>query len=208
MYVLLLLPITTWGQKNMYLGINVAPWLVNTLDIRGEYQVTSFLAVEAAGGFRIQGRDIGQTPRIAPLKDYIQPKNRAAFFSMGLRIFSASTGNYPYISWQLSTLRYDEDIVPRNSTGTQPVNVVENIWATTLTVGFVSTLSPRWDLDVGIQFGFSPPRDDLLAYYYPGVGYTSFGFGKWGVEGGHFQPVVTLKYNLIKNKRWRIRNTP
>ena len=196
------------GSEKYVLGINVAPWLVNTLDIRGEYQVTSFLAIEAAGGFRIQGRDIDQTPRIAPLKDYIQPKNQAAFLSLGLRIFSPSSGNYPYISWQMSAIRYDEDIFPRNSTAAQPVNVVENIWATTLTIGFVNSLSPRWDLDVGIQFGFSPPRDDLLAYYYPGVGYTSFGFGRWGIEGGHFQPVVTFKYNLVKNKRWRIRNTP
>lgn len=192
----------------MYVGINVAPLLVNTLDLRIEYPVSDFWALEGGLGFRVQSRDIDETPRIAPLKDYIQPKNRAAFLTLGARVFTRSTINYPYIAFNFSMIRYSEEVIPRNSPASLPINVEDNIWATTLTVGLVSSLAPRWDLDVGIQFGYSPPREDLLAYYYPGAGYTSFGFGKWGVEGGHFQPVVTFKYNLAKNKRWRLRNTP
>ena len=192
----------------MYVGINVAPLLVNTLDLRFEYPASNFWALEGGFGFRTQSRGINETPRIAPLKDYIQPSNRAAFLLLGARIFSQNSINYPYISFNFSMIRYEENIFPRNSTTTQPVSVANNIWATTLTVGLVSRLAPRWDLDVGIQFGYSPPREDLLAYYYPGAGYTSFGFGKWGVEGGHFQPVLTFKYNLAKNKRLRLYNTP
>lgn len=208
LYALLLLPFLMWGQRDIYIGINVAPILVNTLDIRFEYPTTPFLALEGGIGFRAQGREIDETPRIAPLKDYIQPKNRATFLSLGARVFNAQTGNYPYISVNFSMIRYTEEIWPRNTTPTQPIEVQDNVWATTLTIGLVSSLGPRWDLDLGIQFGYSPPRENLLAYYYPGAGYTSFGFGKWGVEGGHFQPIVTFKYNLVKNRRYRIRNTP
>ncbi len=207
-YALMVIPLFSWGQRDMYIGINVAPILVNTLDLRFEYPTSSFMALEGGLGFRVQGREIGETPRIAPLKDYIQPRNRAAFFSFGARVFTPQSGNYPYISLNFSMIRYSEDIWPRNATPRQPISVEDNIWASTLTIGFVSSLAPRWDLDVGIQFGYSPPREDLLAYYYPGAGYTSFGFGKWGVEGGHFQPVVTFKYNLVKNRRYRILNTP
>ena len=192
----------------MYVGVNVAPLLVNTMDVRFEYPVSNAWALEAGLGFRRQSRGINETPRIAPLKDYIQPKNQAAFLLIGARVFTQNSINYPYIAFNFSMIRYEENIFPRNSTASQPVNVTDNIWATTLTVGLVSKLAPRWDLDVGIQFGYSPPREDLLAYYYPGAGYTSFGFGKWGVEGGHFQPVVTFKYNLAKNKRLRLYNTP
>lgn len=192
------------GQSQTYVGINVSPLLVNTLDARWEHQFNANLAIQGAVGFRSQDRAQGEFPRIAPLKDYVQFRNNAFFFSVGGRIFNRMLPKYPYIALDFTGVYYDELIQPRSSS--VKIQEVSNFKVgTTLTIGMVSQLFPRFYVDFGLQFGYASPRDELLVYYLPGMGYTTFGFGKYGVEGGLVQPVITLKYDLFKDKRQRIR---
>jgi len=207
MYVVLLFPVLCWAQRNTYVGINIAPLLVNTLDLRFEHQINPLLSLQLATGMRFQQISPGETPRIAPLEDYLQPENKAIFLSLGARLTGPQTTDYPYISFDITHVHYWEEIVPRIPNGTQGFTSVNDTkLGAMVTIGMISRITARLFLDVGIQFGYAQPRNDLLAYYFPGMGYTTFGFSKYGVEGGHFQPILTLKYNLIKNRRMRLRN--
>ena len=197
---------TVYAQKKTFVGLNLAPLLVNTYDIRLEHQLSPHFAIQGAIGFRKQQRSAGENPRIVPLKDYIQFENQAISFSFGGRIFNRSALKYPYIALDITGVYYDELIEPRIINGGQNVLSVENFKiGSTVTIGMVSRLFSRVELDMGLQFGYAGPRDELLAYYFPGMGYTTFGFGRYGVEGGHLQPIVTIRYDLIKDKRSRIR---
>jgi len=195
-----------WSQRNIYLGVNLSPLLLNTLDIRFEYQTSNFFAIQLATGLRVQNRELEEVPRLAPLKDYIQPENKAIFLSIGARLTGPRVNNYPYIAVDITHVHYWEEVIPRIQGGKPPIRTVNdtNLGAT-FTIGIVNRIYDRLELDAGIQFGFAPPRSDLLAYYYPGMGYTTFGFSRYGIEGGHFQPILTLKYNLIKNRRQQLR---
>ncbi len=201
-----LLPTLSFAQRNSYIGINLSPLLVNTLELRFEYQINRRLSFQLATGGRYQSVAINETPRIAPLEDYLQPENKAIFISMGMRFSGPQISDFPYISFDITHVHYWEEIVPRVSGGHPQLSTVNDTkLGVTATIGMVSRITPRIFLDVGIQFGYATPRSDLLAYYFPGMGYTTFGFSKWGVEGGHFQPILTLKYNLVKNRRLQLR---
>lgn len=190
-------------QQRSYIGINVPSLLVSTLDVRTEHSLNERFALQGAFAVRTQGKEPNETPQIAPLKDYIQIKNRAMSLSLGARIFDRQFSEYPYIALDISGVYYNETIIPRNKS--KAIDVSDVKWGGTLTIGMVTELFERVHLDLGLQFGYSKPRNDLLAYYLPGLGYTSFGFGRYGIEGGHFQPVANIKYNLTKDRRRRIR---
>ncbi len=207
MYVVLLFPVLCWAQRNTYIGINIAPLLVNTLDLRFEHQINHFISLQLATGMRFQQISPGETPRIAPLEDYLQPENKAISLSLGVRLTGPQPSDYPYISFDITHVHYWEEIIPRIPNRNQGFTSVNDTkLGLMITIGMVNRITPRLFLDVGIQFGYAQPRSDLLAYYFPGMGYTTFGFIKYGVEGGHFQPILTLKYNLVKNRRMRLRD--
>ena len=206
LWATLLTPAYSWAQSGIYTGINGVPFLFGTLDVSAEREVSPFLALRIRGGGRIQGRQQGEVPRIAPLADYIQLKNRGAFLALGARVFDRTSTDYPYIALDIAGVYYSEDIYRESSGGGSRIHHAEDFTlGASLTIGMLSRLSSRFELDLGLQFGFSPARDDLLAYYYPGMGFTTFGFGRYGVKGGHMQPVVGLRYNFVPDKRFRIR---
>ena len=200
----LLFPVFSQAQEGIYAGIQGVPLLFGTLDVSVEREVSPFLSLRIRGGGRIQGRQPGEVPQLAPLEDYIQRKNRAVFLSLGARVFDRTSYDYPYIALDLSGVYYSEDIYQENN-GTTVVHAEDFALGASLTIGMLSRLSSRFELDLGLQFGYSPPRDDILAYYYPGMGFTTFGFGRYGVRGGHMQPLVGIRYNFVPDKRSRIR---
>ncbi len=201
-----LIPVFSAAQKKSYLGINVTPLVINTVDMRYERQVAKHFALQAGAGFRFQNRDSSVIPPFGFLKNYVELHNYGAFLSAGGRVFDRNSTEYPYIAFDLIGAYFDEKIQSDDGNGgTRVWNASGLKTGGTLTIGFVTELFDRVHLDVALQFGYAPPRDDLNAYYLPGMGYSTYGLGIIGVRGGHLQPIVNLKYNLVKDPRQRIR---
>ena len=201
-----LIPIFSAAQKKSYLGINVTPLVINTVDARYERQVGKHFALQAGTGFRLQNRDSSVIPPFGFLKSFVELHNYGAFLSGGVRVFDRNSTEYPYVAFDLIGAYFDEKIQSDDGSGGTRVWSASGLKAGgTLTIGFVTELLSRVHLDVALQFGYAPPRDDLNAYYLPGMGYSTYGLGIIGVRGGHLQPIVNLKYNLVKDPRQRIR---
>ncbi|MEM6262432.1 MAG: DUF3575 domain-containing protein [Bacteroidota bacterium] len=200
------LPLISKAQKKFYVGVNTVPLLVGTLDIRAEKQLTRTFSIQGATGFRYQNRDSTESAFVAALNRYVGLRNRGAFLSVGGRFFDPSTTEYPYIAFDVVTAWYDETVFVFDSSGEASIQDISGLQVGgSLTIGFVSQIMKRVHLDIGLQLGYSPPRDDVLNYYLPGMGFTTYGFNVYGVPGGHAQLQVSLKYNLVKDLRQLIR---
>lgn len=206
----LVFPLFAFSQGRTYIGINVTPLILNTLDVRFEHQVTHFLSLQIAGGFRAQSRDSSWRPRVKALRDFIHVRDQAIFLSVGARLFdrpSKMATEYPYISFELVGVYYNEEVILRNEP--HPPRKIFPRGAklgASVQIGFVSELMERVHVDFALQMGYSTARqDELLGYYLPSMGYTVFGLDIIGVKGGHLQPIITIKYNLVKDRRRLIR---
>ncbi len=202
----IVIPLLTVAQKKSYLGINVTPIIINTLDIRYERQLNRFFALQIGGGVRMQNRDSSTIPPFGFLKDYVELHNYGAYLSAGGRLFDRNSTEYPYVALDLIGSYYDEHIQGDDGNGGVTIWDADGFkMGGTVTVGFVTELFKRVHMDVALQFGYAPPREDLNAYYLPGFGYSTYGLGIIGVKGGHLQPIVNLKYDLFKDRRQRLR---
>ncbi len=197
-----------FAQKNTYIGLNAASLAVSTADFRFERHVTSSLAVQAAGGFRFQQRDPGTKTFFQGLNDYVQYRNRSGFISAGLRLYESNAGryDYPFLALDVSGIHYQDQVLLNPGSLSPEIQTAAGwTWGVNATMGFVIRLGGRFDLDLALQMGYAPPREDLIAYYYPGVGYSTFGYSVIGFKGGHIQPLLSLKYQIVKDPRQRIR---
>lgn len=208
--VLLVIPLHIFGQKKIHLGVNLTPLLINTIDLSGEIQISNFLAVQGRMGGRFQQQKELDSPRLSFLSDYTQKKNQAAFLSLGARFFNLvpTEYEYPYIAFDFIGVYYSETILDVAATGSG-ISIFEDVngirAGVSFTLGFVWRLSNRLYLDMGLQLGYASPRKEINSYFFPGLGYSTFGIGVLSIKGGHIQPLISLKYNIFKDKRQRIR---
>ena len=204
-----IIPLLACSQGNTYIGLNFSPLIVNALDVRFESQLSPNFSLQLSSGFRYQNRDNGEPPGTGLLQGYSGLRNLGLHLAVGGRFFNRTEWEYPYIAFDVIGAYYKEKIVPLNTTPPAPQsrNVSGLKLGGSLTIGFMIKVAERFYLDLGMQMGYSPPRpkSDVLAYYLPGMGYSTFGFGRVGVDGGHFQPIIGLKYVLSRDKRERIR---
>lgn len=208
--LLLLLPFCIHAQPKTDLGVNMAALMMGTGDIRATMQMTPGISLELGAGVRNQNRNReGVAPGFQALGDFIQQKNRAAYFSVGGRLINPHEDvyEYPYMGFHLTGVWYQENLLPEDPLHGNPASVSTSgfkLGAST-TIGFSLRISNILYIDLAAQMGYSKPRKDLLAYYLPGLGFSTFGYGYIGVRGGHLQPVITLRYTIIKDRRMRIR---
>ncbi|MDX1906202.1 MAG: DUF3575 domain-containing protein [Bacteroidia bacterium] len=206
---LLAFPMAVWSQQRINISLNAAPLIVNTLDVKSEFELSKSMSLQVSTGFRAQGRKINDSAQMPALVEFIPPKHRSAFLTVGGRFFNQEIDpyQYPFIEVGLTGVYYRETIlVPDQITG-EPVGLEVNDFKIggTATIGFSLQLSKRLRTDLGLQASYSPPREDALAYYLPGMGFTTYGYGILGVKGGHLQPVIALKYAIKPDKRNVIR---
>ncbi|MEO0469321.1 MAG: hypothetical protein AAF206_06870 [Bacteroidota bacterium] len=207
--VCLLPPLLSTGQNNTFVGLNLAPLILNTLDLRFEQEIYPFASVQAGFGIRNQRLGDDTFNRISFLRNYVQRRNGGGYLSVGGRIFSKADNRYqyPYIGLDFIASYYNENVFVNNPNfspvGFRDVNAVK--FGTSVTIGFVLWINDRLYVDAGIQMGYSTARRDILTYYLPGLGYSTFGAGRYGVRGGHVQPILRFKYNLFPDRRTRIR---
>lgn len=205
---LFLLPFALYGQKSLQLGVNITPLVMNTLEVRGDIGINRNFSIQTAAGFRTQTRNESAVIRVQALQGYIQEQNRAGFISVGGRLFNAEDNPYevPFIGVSLTMAYYSDKILETDRGPNAPPPILSEglqIGATA-NIGFSIRINADLYLDLAMQMGYSPARRDLLQYYFPGAGYSTFGPGVLGVKGGHLQPQITLKYTVIKDKRQRI----
>ncbi|MEZ4826430.1 MAG: hypothetical protein R3C61_09065 [Bacteroidia bacterium] len=208
--LLLLLPLCTFTQPKTDIGVNLAALLMGTGDVSANLQLTKGVSLQFGAGVRNQNRtDEGRVPGFQALTDFIQQKNRAAYLSFGGRLVNPVENEfeYPFIGFQLTGAWYQENLLPEdplnNNPNAQSVSGFKLGFSTT--IGFSLRITPLLYTDLAVQMGYSKPREDILAYYLPGLGYSTYGYGYIGVKGGHLQPVISLRYTLIKDRRVRIR---
>jgi hypothetical protein len=176
------------------------------VDIRYERQMAKSFALQAGAGVRLQNRDSSIIPPFGFLKNYVEVHNYGAYLSAGGRIFDRNSTEYPYLALDVIGAYYDERIQSDDGNGGVSIWDADGVKVGgTLTIGFVTEILSRVHMDVALQFGYTPPRKDINAYYLPGFGYSTYGLGIIGVKGGHLQPIVNLKYDLFKDPRQRIR---
>jgi hypothetical protein len=203
---LLLLPMCLLAQRRTHLGFNLAPLLINTVDLRLEQQLFPTFSLQLAAGLRYQKVGESNSPRVSLLHDYIHVRDFGAFFSIGGRIFNSTANEYefPYVSFDL-TSAYFKDVFSNHPDFNEPLSTFQG-WKLggSVSLGFVIKLGERFYTDLGLQLGYSPMRQYSQSYYLGGLGYTTFGPNRFSFEGAHFQPIVTLKYVILQDKRDRI----
>ncbi|MEL6649486.1 MAG: hypothetical protein AAFQ87_01650 [Bacteroidota bacterium] len=205
--ILFLIPLYLWAQERTFVGLNLAPLLINTVDIQAERQLSPVFNLQLAAGFRVQRVGLENTPRVSLLQNYINVANDGLFLSVGGRLFndSANPYEYPYIALNLNTNWY-RDRVYQDQLPNPAIESYQG-WKLggTFTLGFVIYVMKRVYVDLGLQLAYSPMREDMLSYYLGGMGYTTFGANRFSLEGAHFQPVITLKYEIVQDRRARLR---
>lgn len=206
--LLLCIPLLGYAQRRTHLGLNLAPLAVGTLDARLESQLTRKVSLGMTIGGRMQGRKAGDSPSLGFLGDYINLKNRAFFLGVGAKFIHQDPLDYeyPFLAVDLTGMYLHDTYQVQDALG----NVVEATakgfrWGASLTMGFVLRVSDDIWVDLAGQIGYSPNRPELIAYYLPNVGYSTFGYSYVGGRSFHVQPIITVRYNIIKDKRQRIR---
>ncbi|MCI4666730.1 MAG: hypothetical protein MRZ79_01115 [Bacteroidia bacterium] len=201
---IILFPALCFSQLRTHVGVNVPAALMGTLDLRSEIQLAPKFSLQLGSAIRHQNNELRSEPRIRALSNYVNLFNQGVSISIGGRLYEQDLSDYqyPFIAFDLTGVYYREWFV--ESGGTEKIEVEDFRIGGTATIGFVVRITEYINADLGIQFGYSPPREDLLAYYYPGIGYMTFGLGALGVKGGHIQPLISFRYNIIRDKRQRI----
>lgn len=202
--ILLLPPCCGWGQQRARLGLQVTPLALGTVDLHWEQEILRTLSWQAGMGVRYQELGV-RDPRVGPLSNFVDRQNVGGYLAAGLRLFDPETGiDYPYLQFTLVASWYNEQFMPPGGSLTRSRGW---LLGGTATFGYQVKLADRWHLDLGLQMGYAPPREDQLSYYATGMGYSTFGLGRYGVRGGHVQPVILLKYLIRMNARDRLYDT-
>lgn len=206
-----LFPCIVLCQDQTLVGLNLSPLVLNTVDIQFERHVIPSMAVQVGTGFRLQSRSGKDPVSFGFLSDYIAQRNRAAYLSLGARFSNPVEWDYPYIAFEVVSSYFNEIINPPITDigqGPLPARHVKDVKiGFNVNIGFMLKLADKFYLDLGMEMGYASPRPkhDVLAYYLPGMGASTFGLGRIGVDGGYFQPTFAIKYLLKKDKRIRIR---
>ncbi|TAE50867.1 MAG: hypothetical protein EAZ89_11190 [Bacteroidetes bacterium] len=204
---MLLFPFLIHAQVRTHLGVNLTSLPLQTLDLRADFELAKNFALQIGSGFRYQQHSVDQPPRLSVLNNYIQLKNTSAFLSVGGRIFNRiGLYDYPYMSFDVTGVYFDESIKTYDDVSNSiiPMEVSGFRLGASATLGFVIRITPRLFTDLGLQFGYAKPREELVSYFFPGMGYSTYGYGILGVRGGHINPVVSLKYNIVQDRRQRL----
>lgn len=205
--VILLLPALCFSQLRTHVGLNLPAALMGTLDLRSEIQLAPKFSLQLGTALRHQNNEFRSEPRIRALANYVNLFNQSISLSVGGRLYEQDLSDYqyPFIAFDLTGIYYREWYLDAGLGGSnQKKQATDFRIGGTATIGFVVRITEYINADLGIQFGYSPPRKDLLAYYYPGMGYMTYGLGALGVRGGHIQPLISFRYNIIRDKRQRI----
>lgn len=205
--IILLLPALCFSQLRTHVGINLPAMLMGTLDLRSEIQLAPKFSLQLGSAIRHQNNELRSEPRIRALANYVNLFNQSFSISVGGRLYEQDLSDYqyPFIAFDLTGIYYREWYVNSGPGGSnQKTEARDFRIGGTATIGFVVRITEYINADLGIQFGYSPPREDLLAYYYPGMGYMTYGLGALGVKGGHIQPLISFRYNIIRDKRQRL----
>jgi len=189
------------AQRETSIGMNIPPWFLNGLELQAERQVLPYLNLQAGAGFRLQSRSPENLAENRFLDRYIQRRNRAAFFSLGARLFEPLPNEHPYISFQLTAIRYSDTYLDTDMDFIQDNGLALGF---SVNFGYYFPLGKRLSLDLGMRLGYAPPRSQMDFYYYPGLGFTTEGLDVIGYRGGHIQPLVVLNYKIIRDPRHRI----
>lgn len=198
---LLMLPALCLGQKKTTLGLNLAPLVVNGVDVKLEKHVLHNLSLQVGAGFRVQNRSLQDVEKVRLLDRFIHERNASAFISTGFRVFDPSLNEYPYVGIQVTGIYYNETYKHTDQEFIQNKGLG---WGFTFNLGYLFKLGKRLSLDLGMQIGYAPPRNDPKFYYYSGIGYTTRGLDVIGYEGGHIQPVLMVKYTILRDPRSKI----
>jgi hypothetical protein len=199
-------------QKNLFLGINLMPLLLNTLDVRIEPRISRYLSLQFGSGFRYQNIEGKNKSTFNILENYVGLKNFALFATAGARVYDDSAWEYPYFAVDLSgayyrdkrPINFDVNGMARDTLSTKGFSL-----GISGTLGFVIRVSKRTKMDLAIQAGYSPFREDIRTYYLPTMGFSTFGnIDRLSAKGLMVQPIITMKYDLVKDKRDRIREMP
>jgi hypothetical protein len=197
------------AQVRTDIGINLTPLLLNNLDLQAEWQFTESFSLVANTGLRYQTLNPEAEAPIRVLGEYVHPSNFGTYFAVGGRWFNHEVNEYqyPFIQVGLVGSYYEEDIFTRAADGNLTQRNASGVrLGLSTTIGFVIRITQRAHLDLAMQMAFTKAREDLLNYYMPGMGYTTYGLDAISIKGAHFQPRVVFKYNIRQTKRQRIHN--
>lgn len=209
-FTLLLFLVSTYtlsAQIRTDVGVNLTPLLLNSLDVQAEWQVLRTFSIVGQTGLRYQTQAIDQPPRIGPLAEFMQPRNVGAYVGLAGRWFNPEVNEYQYPFVQLGFMAsyYDEELLRIDGNGEFYRQAAAGVqFGITSTIGFVIRLTERANLDLALQMGYAPPREDVQIYYTAGMGYTTYGVDAISIPGAHLQPMITFKYNIQQSRRQRI----
>ncbi|MEL6135637.1 MAG: DUF3575 domain-containing protein [Bacteroidota bacterium] len=199
-----------FGQMRTHLAMNIPALLMGTLDLQAEMVLAPKLSLHLGSGIRIDGRNPNDPTRGSFLQDYTHIRDRAMSLAVGIRLFdeSASYYQYPYMTFSAVGVYYEDAYQYVNINNELVFNDVRGFkLGGTATIGVVIVMTDHITLDLAAQMGYIRPREDIPAfvpYYFPSMGYSTFGLGVLGVRGGHIQPIISLRYNIVRDKRQRI----
>ncbi len=198
-----------YGQIRTDVGVNLTPLLLNSLDVQAEWQLAETFSLVANTGLRYQTQEPDQMPTIGVLREYMQPRNFGSYLAVSGRFFDREVNEYqyPFIQFGVVGSYYRESVLRDPNRGFTSRTTVQGLrLGITSTIGFVIRLTERANLDLALQMGYTQPREDLLVYYTPGLGYTTYGIDAVSIKGAHITPMLTFKYNILQSKRQRIHN--
>ncbi|RMG62499.1 MAG: hypothetical protein D6722_18415 [Bacteroidetes bacterium] len=197
------------AQSRTYLGVNVSPLILNTLEVRADVEVSPGFALQSSLGVRFQRRPDEQPAFLDALTPFSNRHNYGAFLAVGGRFINPADNRYdfPFVAIDLIGFYADDEYLLADQGSGSPPEAVRDqrlSLGAMVTMGFVVYVTKRWRADLGLQMGYTPPPPDRVEYFYPGLGFSTYGRGIIGLRGGHIQPLISLKYNLIQDKRQRI----
>jgi len=198
-----------FSQVRTELGVNLTPLLLNSLDLQAEWQLAPTFSLVANTGIRHQTLGDDQEAPIRVLENYVHPRNTGAYLSVGGRFFNKEVNEYqfPFVQFGLVGSYSYETILKMNDADVwEKVPSSRFQFGITTTIGVTLRMSERAHVDLALQMGYTKPREDISLYYTPGMGYTTYGIDAISIRGAHLQPMLVFKYNILQDKRQRIRS--
>lgn len=206
--IALCVPQLVFCQYSRYVGINFTPTVLKTYEFRYEQRIRPGISLEGGIATRIQNRELGKDLLVGAFEPYVAKHNFGIGAAAGVRLYNWDEYEYPYWNVMLTTAYFNEGIVIEDTLGA-PISVDKQQGmrlGLTSTLGMVLNLPGQFKLDVGIQAGYTPPRKaPPLNYYLPAFGYNTYGGALLAIPGLHLQPVLTLKYDLVRDKHDEIK---
>lgn len=208
--LLVMLPFCLFAQlekvRNTYVGLNLTPLMMNTLDLRYEQQLhdNMSLNIGAGGRYHNRGDNSTKTSLIGVFDDYIFIKNTGAFLSAGVKFHDKNVNETPYIGIDVIGHYYQDrlytglDTIDGTPTLADPQDFNGFDLGVSGTIGFMFHFAKkRLMLDLALQIGYAKAREEINTNYIPGLGYSTYGLvNLLSVPGMYMRPIVALKYNI------------